>query len=666
MKVRFNLDLFLQNVIETTHLAIFFFVPLILWPATTELFELNKMYFAYAAAAILLFAEITRILSLIKPTIIRPRLALVGGLFLAALSLSTLFSVNQPVSLFGYYGRFHGGILSFVAYGIIYFSLTQRSAQFYLQAVKVSLISGFLVSIWGILEHYGIDASYWAQDVRARVFSTLGQPNWLAAYLAMLLPWALVFYLENSRKIITALTFILILSFYTAFIFTYSRGGNLGLAAGLIVFLTFLAKDYFWIYWKKLAVVAAAMVIITLTFASPFTSHLFGSIPTRVVNNLELGSETGNIRLLVWQSAWEAFQSRPLLGSGPETFGDIYYQFRPIEMNETGEWDFLFNKAHNEYLNYLATTGLVGTLTFLLLIFAFAYQTLKSLRQRRQKYNLFLTASLASLTTCLVQNIFGFTVVPLAILVVLNLGVFVLTKQSLLEWNWPGWIEPIQKKRLYLALILPLAVVLTGVVNLWRSDLLYGEGLLSNELGLNSQAEFQLEQAIAINPHEPNFLIQLSFVKAVLASDLTGSQSSEKLSQEAEFLANRATTISPLSLSTWQIKAQLLELLAETNQRYLPLAEQARLKTTTLAPTEPRTYLELAEFYRKTDRIDQAELAYLKANSLKSDWLPPILALGNLYLEQGDLKRGKIYAAKAKRIAPRDPQVIILSQKVGL
>ena len=37
----------------------------------------------------------------------------------------------------------------------------------------------------------------------------------------------------------------------------------------------------------------------------------------------------------------------------------------------TSEWDYLYNKAHNEYLNYLTTTGIVGLGTHLLLLAGF-------------------------------------------------------------------------------------------------------------------------------------------------------------------------------------------------------------------------------------------------------------------------------------------------------
>jgi O-antigen ligase len=57
-----------------------------------------------------------------------------------------------------------------------------------------------------------------------------------------------------------------------------------------------------------------------------------------------------------------------LFGTGVETFAYAYYFVRPQAHNLTSEWDYLYNKAHNEYLNYFATTGFIGLGTYLLVI----------------------------------------------------------------------------------------------------------------------------------------------------------------------------------------------------------------------------------------------------------------------------------------------------------
>lgn len=83
------------------------------------------------------------------------------------------------------------------------------------------------------------------------------------------------------------------------------------------------------------------------------------------------GTESGSIRKIVWTGAtriWTSNIKNLLIGTGPETFAMAYYQYRPLEHNQTSEWELLYNKAHNEFLNYLAATGLLGLTSYLILL----------------------------------------------------------------------------------------------------------------------------------------------------------------------------------------------------------------------------------------------------------------------------------------------------------
>ena len=102
------------------------------------------------------------------------------------------------------------------------------------------LASTVIVSLYGIAEHFGIDANAWVQDVRNRVFSTLGQPNWLAAWLIALLPltwaltlenWSLGF--KNWRFYLYPLAFVI---YFLCLLYTKSRSGLLGFGVALVVF----------------------------------------------------------------------------------------------------------------------------------------------------------------------------------------------------------------------------------------------------------------------------------------------------------------------------------------------------------------------------------------------------------------------------------------------
>src|SRR3989338_58968 len=79
-------------------------------------------------------------------------------LFLASQIISTLLSVDRHVSIFGYYSRFNGGLLSVISYLLLYYAfVTNFPKEKIKKLLFIVLSSGFIVSIYGILEHFAID-----------------------------------------------------------------------------------------------------------------------------------------------------------------------------------------------------------------------------------------------------------------------------------------------------------------------------------------------------------------------------------------------------------------------------------------------------------------------------------------------------------------------------
>ncbi|TSC63692.1 MAG: Uncharacterized protein G01um101493_362, partial [Microgenomates group bacterium Gr01-1014_93] len=384
---------------------LFFLTPLLWFPLNFELFEFNKMLLVYFLTTIIVCAWLLKMVNLKIFNLKRTPLDIPLLLFLLSQILSTIFSIDQHTSVWGYYSRQNGGLLSTVSYLILYFSFVSNieKAQVF-KLLKIALASGFIVSIWGILEHFGVSPSCvilrgefntncWVQDVAARVFATLGQPNWLATYLGMLIFPALYFFLTAKNRILHTAYCILLVVIYLAFTFTYSRGATLGLIVGIVVVLSFwLVQNY---NKKILLIVFCSFLFINLLFGSALTrfnltaknptssfSLREASQPPTSISSTQLesgGTESGQIRLIVWQGALDIFKAYPIFGSGVETFAYSYYQFRPAVHNLTSEWDFLYNKAHNEFLNYLATTGLVGFGSYSIIFITFIIWCFKNL-----------------------------------------------------------------------------------------------------------------------------------------------------------------------------------------------------------------------------------------------------------------------------------------------
>lgn len=649
-----SLELILTVITQTALMLVFFINPLILIPVTSEVFEFNKIILVYLMATIILFSEIARLFVQKKPVLYLPTFYTTGLIFLGALLLSTTTSIDTHVSIFGYYARFHGGLLSWTAYTIILLALIQQSPNFILNIIKISLLSGSFVAAWGFLEHWGIDASYWVQDVRSRVFSTLGQPNWLAAYLAMLIPFLFSFYLATQKRLITAGLLIVSLLFYTTFIFTYSRGGNLGLAAALLIWLGLLGWKKIKVHKLKLISLGTGLIIITTLFASSLTPRIFGAAPHHTVEDLQAGDQTATTRLIVWQGSLNIFLHQPLLGTGPETFGEAFYQYRPVAMNEISDFDFLFNKAHNEYLNYLATTGLVGTLSYLALLINFFILAFKI---HRKTGAILIAASISSVAGYLIQNVFGFTVIPLAVLFILSLALIGIENKKHIPLKLPNL------KPCFLSLfMLPTALAIIWITNLWRADVAYTRGLSAN-----SQAGATKDFTVAhnLNPAEPLYTTELAYAYARTASLLPDSITAKQDADLARHYSDTAVEVSPKERTIWRIRAQTFQLLIHLEPSYENLALNAFQKAISLAPTDPRVRLELGNFYLSLGNYPAAIYAFKESIKLKPDFTETNTALASTYLDLGDKTSARKYIDIIKKTDPKSPEIWTLNERIA-
>lgn len=379
-----------QKVIGWGYNLLFILVPLIWLPNTSELFEFNKIIFTYILTIIIVGAWMARCITEQKIIFKRTLLDAPICLFLLINLISLIFSIDLHTSWYGYYSRWNGGLLSLISYSLLYWAfvsnMNKKSSLF---TVNCSLITAALIAIYGGLEHFGFSPSClltrgqwgvdcWVQDVQNRVFATLGQPNWMAAYLVALI-WIpisdLMFKVQDSRfnKLKNLSIFILL---FLALLFTKSRSGLLAFGVSSVIYWGVLFMKHKSKIINQFFAYSLLLLLFTIIIPNPLrdlVSRTQNLAPrTSSATQLEVGgTESGAIRKIVWTGAlriWQANGKNFWIGTGPETFAESYYQYRPIEHNQTSEWELLYNKAHNEYLNYLSTTGLLGLASYLLLL----------------------------------------------------------------------------------------------------------------------------------------------------------------------------------------------------------------------------------------------------------------------------------------------------------
>jgi len=587
------------------------------------------------------------------------------AIFLISQILSMMFSMNMRTSWFGYYSRFNGGLLSILTYISLYYAFINTFKKEEVFAFfRTVLYGGLMVCLYAIPEHFGhspsclfitnkFDVQCWVQDVQSRVFATFGQPNWLAAYLIMLIPLAFGFLIDEwkswSKRIIYG---ALIIMFFATLLFTASRSGLLALAIGVVfggIFLfvcTFFSKSaqkLIHSIWKPLTLISIACVVLFFIFGRPFVPYLekVWQIIAPATKNIASqsaapiqpsgtqlesgGTESGVIRSIVWKGAMHVWKRYPIFGSGVETFAYSYYADRPMEHNLVSEWDFLYNKAHNEFLNYLATTGAFGFLSYLLLIgwvyvCAFRYMYASS----SPRSTLFTVLILSGFTALHVSNFFGFSTVFVSILFYLTPAWIVLLfsddegdrKKKYEKLSFFQWIG-------FGVVLLCAGYLWRSVWRLWQADIAYSLGKQYTAAQAATPAFQSLQKAVDLSPNEALFHDELSSLAATLAvSASTQKQASlsAQLMQLALAESNTTLSLNAVHLNFYKTRARVLITLSQLNPKYLDEAKLVLEKAHELAPTDPKLVFNLGVITESQGNMAEAKQLYETAIQMKPDY----------------------------------------------
>ncbi len=740
-----NPVLWCNRIIKLGFYLLFILVPLILTPWNYELFEYNKMMVTYGLTVIIVGAWLLKMVYLKEIRIAKTPFDIPILAFLSSQLLSSLFSMDPHVSWFGYYSRFNGGMLSIISYVLLYYAFVSNFGETIrprdnktvrknddsssdltvlpsYRLLTISLATAVAISLYGVAERLGIDKNLWVQDVQNRVFSTLGQPNWLAAYLVALMPLAWSFALKSQQEknhiswSLSSVFWVLVsILFFLVLLLTRSRSGLLGfavadivfwgllfltrsdlvnrshaekvspfqakqlvfpfiichLAFGIIVFLngTYIPKidRYFSLQgWKERftqsTMKQSGNETISETKASDYTAPL-----------LETGgTQSSIIRKYVWQgavNAWKSSTKTLLIGTGTETFAFAFYQFRPAGHNMTSEWDFLYNKAHNEYLNYLATTGIFGIGSYLLFIGAFIWWLLKRYQcisaSMRQRKNVDTTDAIDALTpalfagwvSVLVTNFFGFSVVIVQLFLFLFPAMAVVSYQS---WRTlPFKLTPRVSKWISFTVLLASLVLLVLLSRMWWADVLFAQGYRLSRSELYAQAQPVTQRAIAINPGEPLYHDDYSTTLAALtamAVEQKQATIAAALAKQALTESDRAITISPKNVNFWKSRTKIFYSFSTFDQEFNPAAITALTRAWELSPNDPKIIYNLAILYGRQNDNTKAIALLEQAINLKPNYRDAYFALHVFYKEVGNTQKAREVAETyLQKVDPNDP-----------
>jgi len=259
----------------------------------------------------------------------------------------------------------------------LFFGISQNILKHEVKKIlKIFIVSAILVAIYGLWQNFGTPVWVFRVPKISPPYATFGNQNFFAAYLAIALPLAFLFFKEKSNYL-KFIGFAGVVIFALDLHYAGSRGGLLAAFAGVMVFL--LAK-----YGKKIKalkiIIALGIVFAILTGYFVYFTRSFWLRDTH--------------RKLIWRDTITMALKNPF-GVGPGAFAANFPDYASDELKKVYPQNkFIVNFAHNEYLEIFSELGAPGLFLFLMIIITFF----------RKSKNPYLLASAAGV---LVHNIFS-------------------------------------------------------------------------------------------------------------------------------------------------------------------------------------------------------------------------------------------------------------------
>ncbi len=326
-----------------------FISPFIFWPFSKIAFEIPKVNFINRWIELLSIFAIL----LIPKTLIKERfdkkILYFTGLFILISLLSSITGSNFSKSLVGNYYRNDGLLTLF--HLVIFMLLTaillnKVWIEKSIGAITLSAIALSFTSILSASALYLFNLkTLYLPDWQGAIGMNFGNPNFLAGFLLVTLPFNYYFSIKNKNlpgKVFFAAQII-------AIFLTRAWSGVLG----IIIFMLgiFIIKKN-----KK-------MIYLLITLILVLGGYLI------FYNNLlvkpSAGTFIGESRQRIFMKGLIAFTKKPILGYGVSNFDYAFQNAQwPIKINN----DVYVDKAHSILLEVLTTTGIVGLTVYLLLI----------------------------------------------------------------------------------------------------------------------------------------------------------------------------------------------------------------------------------------------------------------------------------------------------------
>lgn len=446
----------LQGGLVLSLFIIFFVFPSLLFPYIT-----SKQFSFNILMEILL---VVWLVFLVRYPEYRPKKNYVSfalAAYFLIILISCLTSVDPNLSFWGdaerMLGFFH--LAHFLVFYLILITVF-RSWREWKALFLVSTIIATIVSLFGIFGN--------------NTYSTIGNTTYVSGYLIFNLFFlAILFFRSRSgwHWLYVLPAAVMLVEFWSC----HTSGGIIGLAAGILLFCLLLGLLHKSRLLRRSAM--AAFIIAVIAVIAVFSQYRSAWFQDSFLKNLTAQKSTFQTRLISWRGAFQDFENHPLLGTGFGNYAIIFDKYFDPKFFDYATTETYFDRAHNNLIDIVSTTGALGLATYLSIFAAALYYLFRELgsngrligHDQAGRNNLEVALILSLLAAYFIQNLAVFDSFVTYIALMMTLGFIYYRVQPLAvedegETGEDGSApQSILKKGAEEAIVLLILLVLVGL-----------------------------------------------------------------------------------------------------------------------------------------------------------------------------------------------------------
>ncbi|MCC2625388.1 MAG: hypothetical protein K0R14_1261 [Burkholderiales bacterium] len=246
-----------------------------------------------------------------------------------------------------------------------------------LTIISMALVTGAMIqSAIGFLQYtghvniFGNFLFYDAAHPTTNIFGHFGQRNHYCHYLT----WAIfgLIYLYLNNKILKSNFYTILLWLFFSITIASSRSVFIYFALGIMISgIYFILKRDSQSRRFFVMILISTVFLVLFEYGYPIIQHITNwhgkhQIQSGLERLSSVAAENGTDRRIVeWQKAWLAFKSHPIFGVGLNGYAHQSVFLQPL-FKHTPMNSGLFTNCHNLILQFLAETGITGTIILIL------------------------------------------------------------------------------------------------------------------------------------------------------------------------------------------------------------------------------------------------------------------------------------------------------------